>query len=129
MGADGHLLMMRESDWQHCPVYRLVQPEEIGARRREILGVQALIAYWDTEGRGDFPESTIYEQAVACERRAELAEKAGGVYQGHYRPFIATEERQYEANLKAHPGYAHSQAIYEAVEWFKAHAEDICVWT
>ena len=129
MGAEGHLLVIRESRWQDCPVSSQVDPEEIGARRREILGIQALIIYWDTEARGNFPRTTIYQEALDCCDRADLVEKAGGIYQGHFRSIVATEEWERVAKLKAHPGYAHSKAVYEAIEWFKTHAEDICVWT
>jgi hypothetical protein len=136
MGADGTLYLMRLDEFARR--WHDVEPEDLGLRRTWLLGVRALRAYSDTEGRCDWEEGkhNLAERAEWHRKRQRLAEEHGGEYEYEDWPgsrrktkIVAEVERARAEELEASEDYPYSLRCQQALEWFLTHADQLVVWT
>jgi hypothetical protein len=144
MGADGHWYLMRKVDF--LAKFPDVKPEDAGLSEVKVLGVAALSAYDDTDGRDDFEYAktglairadrlrwwvrrikTQGENGVLVVKQRNWSYRTREVYEtetyklGDYEPKLDA--------IETDPEYPYQCRVLEAVEWFKSEAEDHCVWT
>lgn len=142
MGADGSLYLMRAdvfaAEWPG------VTPEQCGLREATVLGVPAVCAYSDTEGRDDFEYSIASKWERLTWRRNQMKrlEADGKGKPGERsvvferRPggwslpaIVETEVLADIALLEDDPEIEVSKRVFDAIDWFEKHAEAIVVWT
>lgn len=141
MGADGHFLIMKRTDWDEK--FPDVVPEEIGATVRDLLGVTAVTGYWDTRDI-DYSDDlwgrnlgfTIYRQRVRLREQIKKIDDEGvnGIYKTTYGGLVWKRSElapKLEELEKAHSeqDFTHSARCDEAENFFRFRADDIVVWT
>ncbi|MCR4340480.1 MAG: hypothetical protein NUW01_11435 [Gemmatimonadaceae bacterium] len=134
MGADGTLYLMRTETFRER--YPDLDERDCGLYERTLLGVDAVCAYSDTEGRDDFEgaKTGLAEQEAQLLRDQQyVQEKETHTFNlgsSWYRTIYRAEVEQKLAEVRTDSdALAYHKRVLEAVNWFQEHASKITVWT
>jgi hypothetical protein len=133
MGADGHWYLVRFSDF--AEKFPDLNAQDVGLWRVIVLGVEALSAYQDTNGRNDMEYGKGISELAELRHlqyRLEHGKRERDDFKSPFRPLTEKERAEAEARIAALEGSPDRQLwarLQEARDWFTKNAEDHCVWT